>query len=80
MVATIQETTEYASPNLSRGVTVPAACADLGISTSLGYELIARGEFPCRIIRAGRRIIVPRAEIDRLLGHADDQQEGVDAA
>ena len=68
MVATIHKTTDYVAPNLSRGVTVPAACVDLGISTSLGYELIARGEFPCKIIRAGRRIIVPRAELDRVLG------------
>jgi hypothetical protein len=55
-------------------VTMPAACRELGISVSLGYELAAAGTFPCRIIRAGRRIVVPRAELDRLLGIAEDQR------
>lgn len=68
-----------ASPR-SRGVTVPYACADLGISISLGYELIARGEFPCRVIKAGRRIIVPRAELDRVLGRTAEQSESSESA
>ncbi len=80
MVAVSERPTVQTSSSVSRGVTVPYACADLGISTSLGYELIARDEFPCRIIRAGRRIIVPRAELDRVLGRAADQHEGSDAA
>ncbi len=60
-----------ASATEPEGVTVPLACRRLGISTSLGYELIASGRFPCRTIRAGRRIIIPRAELDRVLGCTD---------
>ena len=67
-------------PPPSRGVTVPAACADLGISSSLGYELIAKGEFPCRVIRAGRRLIVPRAELDRVLGDHTRQPDSNQAS
>lgn len=55
-----------------RAVTMSAACRELGISISLGYELAAAGTFPCRIVRAGRRIVVPRAELDRILGVSDD--------
>jgi excisionase family DNA binding protein len=48
--------------------TVPEASELLGISKSLGYELAQAGLFPCRVIHAGRRVLVPRAELERLLG------------
>jgi excisionase family DNA binding protein len=38
----------------------------LGISTNGTYEAIRRGEIPST--RIGRRIIIPRAAIERLLG------------
>jgi excisionase family DNA binding protein len=37
----------------------------LGISRSLGYELAAQGRIPT--VRLGRRVVVPRAALERLL-------------
>lgn len=51
-----------------RTVTLPEAARLLGIGKSLAYELVSRDQFPCRVIRAGKRIVVPRRELDRLLG------------
>ena len=56
-------------------MTVPEAAKILGISRGLAYELIAAGRFPAPIIRAGRRILVPAAGIDRQLG-IDNQAGG----
>lgn len=39
----------------------------VGISPSHGYNLIARGEFPCRVIRAGGRYRVVTASLVALL-------------
>lgn len=39
----------------------------LGFGRSLAYELARRNEFPVPIIRAGRRLLVSRAAVDRLL-------------
>lgn len=44
-------------------VDVPRACAPFGISRSFGYELVARGEFPARVIRVGNRARVVTASI-----------------
>jgi excisionase family DNA binding protein len=37
----------------------------LGVGRSLAYELARRGEIPT--IRLGNRIVVPRAQLERLL-------------
>ena len=47
---------------------VEEAAAHLGIGRTLAYELIRRAEFPIPVIRLGRRIVVPRAALDALLG------------
>lgn len=47
--------------------TVAEACRRLGIGKTTGYELVKHNEFPCRVIRLGRRVVIPRAEVDRLL-------------
>jgi excisionase family DNA binding protein len=41
----------------------------LGLSRSATYEAIARGEIPS--LRFGRRIVVTRRALHRLLGHGD---------
>jgi excisionase family DNA binding protein len=56
--------------NLSRGTrratyTVAEAAGILGISRTTAYECIHRGEIPAR--RFGRRVVVLRHELDRLL-------------
>jgi excisionase family DNA binding protein len=47
---------------------VDETAALLGVSRSMAYECIRRGEIPA--IRFGRRVLVPRMAIDELLGHA----------
>jgi excisionase family DNA binding protein len=49
-------------------LTVERTAALLGISRTLAYELIGRGDLPA--VRLGRRIVVPRAAIDRLVADA----------
>ena len=50
-------------------LSVEEAAELLGISRSLAYELAARGEIP--VLRLGRRIVIPRAGLERLLNGAD---------
>lgn len=40
----------------------------LGLGRTKTYELARTGEFPCRIIRAGKTYLVPTAELLVLLG------------
>ena len=59
-----QETVSLEDDKLT--YTLAEAASRLGISTWLAYEAAHRGELPaCRI---GRRILVPRAALLRLLG------------
>lgn len=46
-------------------VTVPEAGEMLGLSRNLAYEAVGRGEIPS--IRIGKRLVVPRAALDRML-------------
>jgi excisionase family DNA binding protein len=46
-------------------LTVEEAARVLGISRSSAYEAARRGELP--IVRIGRRYVVPRAALERLL-------------
>lgn len=49
-------------------MTVEEAAAALGISRAFAYEAVTRNEIPH--VRIGRRILVPRAALERLLGEA----------
>jgi excisionase family DNA binding protein len=49
-------------------VRVDEAAQILGISRSTAYEAVRRGELP--VIRIGRRLVVPRAALERMLGQA----------
>ena len=46
-------------------LTVTEAAEMLGISRTLAYALVARGELPS--LRMGRRIVVPRRALEALL-------------
>jgi excisionase family DNA binding protein len=46
-------------------LSVEEAAELLGISRSLAYELAARGQLP--VLRLGRRLVIPRAALERLL-------------
>jgi excisionase family DNA binding protein len=50
-------------------LTVAEAGELLGISRAFAYELAARGDLP--VIRLGRRIVVPKAALLRLVEFAD---------
>jgi hypothetical protein len=56
---------------LGATTTLPTAAAVLGIGRTLAYELVATGQFPTPVIRAGTRVIVPVAPLLKLL-HTDD--------
>jgi excisionase family DNA binding protein len=46
-------------------MTVSEAAEVLGISRAFAYELVGRGEIP--VVRFGRRVIVPRKALEKLL-------------
>jgi excisionase family DNA binding protein len=49
-------------------ISIPEAAQELGISRNGAYEAAKRGEIPT--VRIGRRLLVPRDAIDRLLAQA----------
>jgi excisionase family DNA binding protein len=52
-------------PTARRTYTVAEAAAQLGIGKNQGYEAARRGEIPT--IRIGKRLLVPREALDRIL-------------
>lgn len=57
--------------DLPPAVDVETAARAFGISRSHGYNLARTGEFPCRVIRAGRSFRVVTADLRRVLGVQD---------
>ena len=55
-------------------LTVEEAAAVLGIGRTLAFELARTGQIPT--IRLGRRILVPRAALDRMLAAGLDEPTG----
>lgn len=49
-------------------LTVPEAAAALGVHRLTLYKLIRDGKSPVPYVQVGRRIVVPRAALERLLG------------
>ncbi len=49
-----------------RTCSIPEASEALGIGRAAGYEAARRGDIPT--LRIGRRLVVPLAALDRLLG------------
>ena len=46
---------------------LPEAAALLGVGRTLAFELARRGAFPTPVIRLGRRLVVSKSAIERLL-------------
>jgi predicted DNA-binding transcriptional regulator AlpA len=46
---------------------VEEASRALGFSRAMGYDLIRRGKFPCRVLRIGRRTRAVTAPLLRVL-------------
>ena len=44
------------------------AARAFGLGRTAAYTLAKRGQFPCRVIRAGSRYVVPRGDLLRCLG------------
>jgi predicted DNA-binding transcriptional regulator AlpA len=64
-------------PDVAQTLTIPQACALLGIGTSTGYTLAARGEpygtpghFPVRMVTIGTVKKILKADMDRYLAGA----------
>jgi predicted DNA-binding transcriptional regulator AlpA len=53
-------------------VDVETAAEILGIGRTLAYQLAKTNQFPCRLLRLGRRYRVPTAELIRLLDSPPD--------
>ena len=51
-------------------MTVEEAAVVLGISRATAYDAVSRGEIPC--IRIGRRILIPKVALERLLDGAGE--------
>ncbi len=51
-------------------LTIEEAAERLGISRTLAYELASRGHLPVPVLRLGRRIVVSRLALERVLGAA----------
>ena len=47
---------------------VETAAAVIGIGRTLAYELVRTDKFPVRLLRLGRRVVVPVPDLLRLLG------------
>lgn len=50
-------------------LTVPEVAERLGLSRNGAYDAVAAGQIPA--IRIGRRVLVPRAALQRMLEQAD---------
>lgn len=48
-------------------VNLPTAAELLGIGRASAYRLAQREQFPCVVVRVGRRFVVPRAALAQTL-------------
>ena len=58
-------------PTERRTLTIPEVAAALGLARSTAYELAAADRLPVPTIRAGRRLLVSRSALERLLSGED---------
>ena len=56
-------------------VSVEEAADLLGIGRNSVYEAVREGRFPVRVIRVGARYLIPRVELEELLGIAPAARE-----
>jgi excisionase family DNA binding protein len=53
---------------LPAALTVPEAARLLGIGRSSAYQAVKTSTWPTRVVRVGRSIRIPKADVLRLLG------------
>ena len=61
-----------------RTLTIPEVAAALGLARSTAYELAATDRLPVPTIRAGRRLLVSRVALERVLA-GEDVRRPIDA-
>lgn len=61
-----------------RTMTIPEAATLLGISRNSAYVAARKGELP--VVRIGKRFLVPRSALERLLGEKLDTEQQAGAA
>lgn len=54
---------------------LPAAARLLGIGRTTAYRLVRDGTWPTRVLRLGRQMRIPTAQIFDLLGHGPSARE-----
>jgi len=57
-------------------LTVDETAKCLGIGRNSAYEAIARGEIP--VVRVGKRLLVPKAALEKLLAAGQSKKNGDD--
>lgn len=57
---------------MSATMNIEEAAELLGIGRGLAYASARNGSFPVALVRIGRRLLVPRAPLLRLLNGGDD--------
>jgi hypothetical protein len=60
--------TESAVRQLGMTTDLPTAADIIGIGRTLAYDLARTGDFPVRILRLGRRTVIPVADLLVYLG------------
>ncbi len=60
--------------------TIDEVAATLGIGRSTAYELAKSDRLPIPVIRLGRRMVVARAALDRLLAAGPESRVAADDA
>src|SRR5689334_19466985 len=65
-------------PPRRHALTVPEFATIFGIPDRTAYELARRGDLAC--VRLGRRVVIPLAEAERLLGHPVASDATVESA
>ncbi|WSU56193.1 helix-turn-helix domain-containing protein [Streptomyces sp. NBC_01092] len=58
---------------------VEEAAQAFGLSRSKSYDLVRRGEFPCRVLRIGRATRVVTASLLRVLESGEPECNAVDS-
>lgn len=54
---------------------VETAAHVLGIGRTLAYELVKRDQFPVRLLRLGRRVLIPVSDLMAYLGQEPDHED-----
>jgi hypothetical protein len=74
-VRTRAEAVSRLQSGVAATTSIEDASARIGIGRSLGYQLAREDRFPVPVIRAGRRLLVPTAALERLLSGLPVQAE-----